>query len=204
MLTKRMVSSKIIRKFRYRSAEMHQFKLHLYDDVSLVAPTIQHANEMFEAVDCNRAHLRQFLDWVDMTTSVEDEQKFLKTILSLQAEGKAKLYFIYKANELIGTVDLHQFNEEGRFAEIGYWLVEKYTGQGIMTKVVKAICKIAFQDLALNKVTLRAEADNHASQQVAMKCGFRYVGTMEQHIYRKSKEAYVDLKYYELLKEKLT
>ncbi|MBI5975097.1 GNAT family N-acetyltransferase [Staphylococcus canis] len=180
---------------------MYHFKLTLFDDVSLVAPTLEHAPEIFKAIDQNRDHLKLYLDWVDHMQTIEDEYRFLKESLIKQAQGELKLYLLYQGEQLIGTIDLQNINRVDQNASVGYWLVANCTGRGIMTKAVRQLCRIAFQDLKLNKLLLRAEVNNYASQQVALRSGFRQVGILKKEVYRPSLDTFVDIKQYELLKE---
>lgn len=178
---------------------MHHFSLQVREDIKLVYPTLEHAEEIFEAMDQNRHHLSQYLDWIEGMETVEDETNFLQLTLEKQARGEAALFLIYKGAQFIGMIDLHQFNKEGHFAGVGYWLIESHTGNNIMTDVLNKVCDIAFNQLKLNKLKLKAEVDNIASNKVALKAGFQLVGTFSQEIFRPKYDTYVDINEYELL-----
>ncbi|UNB45927.1 GNAT family N-acetyltransferase [Staphylococcus coagulans] len=177
---------------------MHHFRLPIEGDVALVYPHIAYAEEILEVIQQNRGHLRRYLNWVDEVTTVEVERKFLEVMLTQVAKGEALLYLIFDENQFIGMVDLHAFDKEKRKAEVGYWLAEAKIKRGIVTRVVKKLCDIAFEDLTLNKLELRANVENKGSNRIAEKVGFRWVGVKRDDEY--IDHQYRDMNYYELLK----
>ena len=52
--------------------------LEVGDGITLETPTLDDSAELFAVIDTNRAHLRQWLPWLDGTNTVEDEVGFLK------------------------------------------------------------------------------------------------------------------------------
>ena len=177
---------------------MHYFKLPIDETYSLVKLDLTQADEVYEVVDRERAHLSTFLDWLSCVNSVEDELRFMKEMMTLEIENKARIYTIYEENQLIGTVDIHNIDTQNHTGEIGYWLSQHVTGQGVMTKVVRLLCDLAFNDLLLNRLEIRAQKENKASQRVAEKVGFRFIGEAREEIYRQGD--YVTIYHYELLK----
>ncbi len=177
---------------------MHHFRLPIEGDVALVYPHIAYAEEILEAIQQNSTHLSRYLKWVDDITTVEAERNFLEGVLTQVAKGEALLYLIFDEEQFIGMIDLHAFDKETRKAEVGYWLAEAYTKRGITTNAVKLLCDIAFEDLALNKLELRANVNNKGSNRVAEKVGFRWIGVKYEDEF--SNHQYEDINYYELLK----
>ena len=82
--------------------------------------------------------------------------------------------------------------------EIGYWLAKPYWGRGIMTAVVRAICRHAFDNLGLGKITAHVFSFNDASARVLEKCGFEQEGFLRQH-YLKDGQL-IDVKAYGLVR----
>ncbi|MEB7824472.1 GNAT family N-acetyltransferase [Staphylococcus chromogenes] len=177
---------------------MHYFKLPIDETYSLVKLELTHADEVYDVINRERAHLNAFLDWVPLINSVEDELRFLKKMMTLEIENKVRVYAIYEKNQLIGTVNIHNIDTQNHTGEIGYWLSQHVTGQGVMTKAVRLLCDLAFNDLLLNRLEIRAQKENKASQRVAEKVGFRFIGEAREEIYRQGD--YVTMYHYELLK----
>lgn len=177
---------------------MHQFRLPINEHIDFVYPTWAHALEIYQVIEENRAYLKRFLPWAE-TLSLEDEREFLRVTLEKVAQGTALLYLIYQGDQLIGMIDLHNWNQTVRKAEVGYWLSEASSGQGIMTAALEKYCDIAFTDLNVNKIALRANTENHGSNRVAEKVGFRFVGV--KHEEEIDEEQYISLNEYECLKK---
>jgi RimJ/RimL family protein N-acetyltransferase len=66
-------------------------------------------------------------------------------------------------------------------AEVGYWLAKPFWGQGIMTAVVQRLCRHAFDEFGLAKITAHVFSDNPASARVLAKCGFEEEGFLRKH-----------------------
>jgi [ribosomal protein S5]-alanine N-acetyltransferase len=104
------------------------------------------------------------------------------------------------ADRTIGGIGLEPPSEgQTHRAEIGYWLGEPYWGQAIVPAAVRAVCRHAFEDLELIKITATIFAFNMASIRVVEKCGFEFEGYLKQHYMRNGE--LVDAKAYALLKQ---
>jgi RimJ/RimL family protein N-acetyltransferase len=87
-----------------------------------------------------------------------------------------------------GAVVGTQGIEAGRFpvlreAETGSWLGRRWQGRGIGTEMRHAIVHLAFAGLGAEYVTSSAFEDNHSSQAVSRKVGYRPDGIM-RHVRR--------------------
>jgi RimJ/RimL family protein N-acetyltransferase len=66
-------------------------------------------------------------------------------------------------------------------AEVGYWLAKPFWGRGLMTAVVRRLCRHAFAEFGLAKITAHVSPHNPASARVLAKCGFREEGFLRKH-----------------------
>lgn len=69
-------------------------------------------------------------------------------------------------------------------AEIGYTLKIDSSSRGIMTEAVKQICKIAFEQLDIVRITAIVYNPNIASKRVLEKNGFVLEGVLKNGIYK--------------------
>jgi RimJ/RimL family protein N-acetyltransferase len=100
---------------------------------------------------------------------------------------------------LIGGIGLHRGEQwASHRTEIGYWLGRPYWGQGIMTQVVRAVIRHAFEQLALTKLTAAVYAFNHASARVLEKCGFVEEGLLHRDLLKDGQ--LIDLRLFGLLR----
>jgi [ribosomal protein S5]-alanine N-acetyltransferase len=72
-------------------------------------------------------------------------------------------------------------------AELGFWLAPEQWNKGLMTEAADAVVRCAFQTIGLHKVTVGCIAENVASRRVIEKLGFRYVGRLEDDVWRDGK-----------------
>ena len=81
--------------------------------------------------------------------------------------------------------DVHRKN-----AELGYWLAEKYWGQGIMPEAIRQIVEYAFSTFDINRIFARPYGNNPKSHRVLEKAGFLLEARFEKTIYKK--DEYLD------------
>ena len=87
--------------------------------------------------------------------------------------------------EVVGGIGLKKV--EGHKAEIGYWLAEKYWGQGIMTQAVKLVTGFGFKKLKLKRIYARAFSFNKASKRVLEKAGYKLEGILRKNTKKDNK-----------------
>ena len=102
----------------------------------------------------------------------------------LPNEGTQGLFRIIRVDgRCVGDVQIRC--KEGAYrrdADMGYVLLDKYKGQGVMTEAVGRICKQAFAALDILRISARIYAPNIASRRVLEKNGFQLEGTMRRAV----------------------
>jgi ribosomal-protein-serine acetyltransferase len=135
---------------------------------------------LFDLVDRNRPHLREWLVWVDDTRGHGEISDFVAQSIEQFARDDGYQAGIFVENQLVGAIGLHYINRHNLSTEIGYWLARGYTGRGIMTTAVRAVTSHAFTTWNLNRIEIRAAAGNARSRAVAERLGFSLEGTLRQ------------------------
>lgn len=77
-----------------------------------------------------------------------------------------------ETRKLIGAVGL--VGIKGTEAGMGYWIGEKYWGQGFCTEAAKALIEFCFNDLKLTSIEAEHLVLNPASGRVMQKAGMKY------------------------------
>lgn len=96
---------------------------------------------------------------------------------------------------LIGGIGFHlKYGLDSHRDEIGYWLAKPYWNKGIMTKVVKKICQVGFEDFNLVRIEAVVFESNTPSCKVLEKAGFGYEGLLKKYVLKDSK--YLDGKLF--------
>ncbi|MCB0367538.1 MAG: GNAT family N-acetyltransferase [Bdellovibrionaceae bacterium] len=149
--------------------------------VALRRHSLETAQTMFEYVDSDRARLGEFLPWVEYTQTLEDEIGYIKMTHEKWAEGTLFDYSIFKlgSGEYIGNVGLHSISWENAKCEIGYWILGKFEGQGLMSAAVQALETICFQ-IGFNRVEIRCSSLNLKSAGVPRRLDYHLDGTLRE------------------------
>ena len=95
--------------------------------------------------------------------------------------------------ELAGVQALHtEHYAVTRTAETGSWLGQRFQGRGLGTRMRRAVCAFAFDELGAVQLTSGAFLDNPASRAVSAKVGYRPNGL--QRLQRRPGEVAVNQK----------
>ena len=116
--------------------------------------------------------------------SVEHSLNIIKTVFA-----KKETYAITLDEIPIGSVALlihpdgnHYWGEGS--AELGYWIAEKYWGQGLVVEASKRIIEHAFDDLGIEQIYASYRIENTQSKRVLEKLGFKYYTELENTNYQ--------------------
>ena len=106
-----------------------------------------------------------------------------------------------ETNRVIGSIGFiaDVFRPGINSRELGYSLAEEYWGRGLMTEAVRCVIKYAFEDLALDVLSITTRPDNPKSRRVIEKCGFSYEGE-HRHAYKIYDGSIYDILCYSMLR----
>ncbi|MBE4909817.1 GNAT family N-acetyltransferase [Bacillus luteolus] len=150
------------------------------EELSLKLIDLNDGARIYELTDQSRAYLREWLPWLDYTTKPEDTNEFIKMSISGFADRKSVTTVILFKGVIVGVAGFNSINWSNKTAQIGYWLGKEYQGNGIMTKVTKALVEYAFNELKLNKVEIRVATENIKSRSIPERLGFINEGCIRQ------------------------
>lgn len=85
--------------------------------------------------------------------------------------------------------------------EIGYTLASEYRGQGVVTEAVNLLVRYLFNSTLVNRLEIRMDTRNQASERVAIKCGFNKEGVSRGANFVRGK--HVDMNLYALLRDEV-
>ena len=156
-----------------------------------------YALSIFEMVNQNRAYLRQWLSFVDKMETVVFAENFVQGTMQCNQAGMEYAFVIMQENKAVGRIGVYKIDRQNNIVEIGYWLIESAQGKGIITIACKAMIRICFEDILLNRIEIKCGTDNNKSQAIPINLGFTPEGTIMQGELLHDK--YVDLYLYSLL-----
>ena len=111
---------------------------------------------------------------------------------------KAYWFGIWLRETLVGQIQIKNLDWSVPKGEIAYLLDREAEGRGYMTETFEAILRVAFGELGLGKLFLRAIVGNERSAWLARKFGFTREGVLREEFATLDGRR-VDLEYYGLL-----
>jgi len=132
------------------------------------------------------AELRPWMPWAQTAPTVDESELHAR-----RAQAKFRLredlvMFIFerlpgdREGALLGGSGLHRMDWAARSFEIGYWRRTGHTQRGVITEIVRALSRMAFDTLAARRVEIRMDTNNLASRRVAERAGFTFEGVRRQ------------------------
>ncbi len=151
------------------------FELEIDENLKLRQLIPDEANLIFSIVDSEREYLGKWLPWVKTTQTPEDSKDFIESIIEKRQEGSEFGFGIIVNDQPKGHISLMHVSD-GKGPEIGYWISSQESGKGITSKAARTVTEFGFKTLGLDKITIRADHRNIASNKVAEKLGYILTG----------------------------
>jgi ribosomal-protein-serine acetyltransferase len=146
------------------------------EDLWLRAPELSDAPELFALTDTNRSHLRTWLPWLDKTQTVAATEGFIRFTQAEAANGRGWHLAVIEQGQMVGMCGYNRIEPENRLAHIGYWLAERASGRGVMSRAVAALVAHGFAERKLHRQVICCATGNARSATVAERNGFRFEG----------------------------
>ena len=141
------------------------------------------ARELFQVIGGNRDHLRKWLQWINLTTEVENSRKFIASAREKIKLGTGLQLCIERNGRLIREIDftiIDRTDQTDQHAMIGYWLIAGAQGKGVVTRGCRKLIDYGFDCLELDRVVLRASRANTRSRGIPARLGFQRVGVTKK------------------------
>ena len=78
----------------------------------------------------------------------------------------------------LGAGGLNNLSQEHKKAEVGFWLLPEFWGQGLMSEAVPLICQYGFEQLRLHRIEGFVESENCHCKRTMATLDFQHEGTM--------------------------
>jgi [ribosomal protein S5]-alanine N-acetyltransferase len=103
------------------------------------------------------------------------------------SQGTDYSFFIFRTahgrDELVGGITLSNIRRRAaQFVTLGYWMGQRFAGQGLMTEAVGVTLPFVFSTLGLHRIQAACLPHNVASRRVLEKNGFREEGFAEKYL----------------------
>src|SRR5580658_2772045 len=120
----------------------------------------------------------------DTFTSLAQAQALAERTAAQFRQGEAVRWGLVPrgGGRIIGTCGYTRWNQENRFAVIGYDLASAYWRRGLMTEAVTAVLRFGFGRMTLNRVEATVHAGNTATAELLSRLGFTCEGRLRGRV----------------------
>ena len=175
---------------------MSPLPIDLGDGALLRRLTLDDAEDIFACVDANRDRLDPWMPWAPLTRTPEDQRTWLRSVLANDDDLEGIGLFI--EDRYAGGIGL-TLGSFRIWSELGYWIDAAYEGKGLITRACSALIDLAFNELGVHRVTIRAGVGNMRSRAIPERLGFTLEGVHRGE--GKGIAGFHDLAVYGLLKD---
>jgi len=118
--------------------------------------------------------INKYLDR-QISSTIDDARNFINKVNENINKGDSLYWAITLSdnNILVGTVCLFGFSDDNYKCEIGYELLTKFQGQGIMKEAVEKVIDYAFNTIKVKKIEAFLHRRNQSSIKLLEKFSFR-------------------------------
>ncbi|MDQ0879425.1 GNAT family N-acetyltransferase [Peribacillus sp. V2I11] len=162
--------------------------------------TIEDAGDMFKYLSDTDVVKPMGLDPCQTVNDVGDEIKWYESIFQ-EGSGIRWGITLKDSRRVIGSCGFLNMVTKHHRAEIGYELSKGHWGKGIASEALEAVVMYGYRHFHLERIQALIEPDNHPSQKLVEKQGFRREGLLRHYEYTCGK--FDDLYMYSLIKEDL-
>lgn len=152
--------------------------------------TVKNAVALFSVIDENREFLGEWLSWIEHTQRLEDSLKYLFEKETETDEGKKVEYAIFIEDEYVGHISFFDVDMENKSAEMGFWLSEKFCGNGYMSEAVQLLEKEFFKRFGMNRLVLKCDELNRNSISLAKRNHYKLEGRHKEEKYDKRTKSF--------------
>jgi RimJ/RimL family protein N-acetyltransferase len=130
-------------------------------------------------------HLRPWMPWATTEYTLEEAEARCRRLAASYLLNEDFTLGVWIGEELVGGTGFHlrEGPLEWRNAEIGMWIRANYAGQGLGTRVLKAMLKWGFETWGWERLSWRCDTRNIASARLAQKNGLQLEGTLRSNTF---------------------
>lgn len=131
--------------------------------------------------------LHRLMPWAKTKPTVEESEEYVRQaaanwILKKDEEPYLPLFIFDKiSNDFIGGTGFHHINWEVPCLEIGYWIREHYSGQGLMTEAVNALTRYAIIQMGVKRIEIRCDINNIRSKKIPESLAYYLEATLKSN-----------------------
>ncbi len=175
----------------------------LADDVVLLRPWGEEGDVEAITAACNDGAIAEFLDQIPSPYTEDDARQYIAGTRAGWADGTMTNFAIVLDGRAVGSIGVRWLDADQGIAEVGYWVAPEARGRGVCTRALKLVARWALEQPGSERLQLRADVENAASNRVAENAGFMREGVLRSSRYNARLGRRVDFAMYSLLRNEV-
>ena len=159
----------------------------------------QNADALFQIIDANREHIRQWHPWVDAIRTTMAVERAIINWQQQYTNNRGFYAGVWHQGNFCGVINHLTVDWANRWTAFGYWLDAGHQGKGIMTACCRTLIDHSFNVWKLNRITIECATENTRSRAIPERLGFKLEGISRQIEW--VHDRFVDHAIYSLLRE---
>ena len=148
------------------------FPMEISENIFLGELSFEQTESYFQIVQDNRTYFRQWLSWVDTCSTVEGTVSLIEGMLEEERERIALRLTLLAGYQAIGGIWVYSIDWEVKSCKLGYWVVPKYQGRGLITLGCEKVISLLFKRMGMQYIMIECSLENIRSQLIAQRLGF--------------------------------
>jgi RimJ/RimL family protein N-acetyltransferase len=153
-----------------------------------------------EAIDGD-PEITRWLEMIPQPYSAADARAYVRMTREAWSKGAGGAFAVLdaEAGGIVGSMGIRVDDPEHGVAEVGYWARRDARGRGYVTRALLLVARWALEEVRVERLQLRADLENVASQRVAERAGFRREGVLRSARYNPRQGRRMDWVMFSLL-----
>ncbi|XMB66237.1 GNAT family N-acetyltransferase [Mycoplasmatota bacterium zrk1] len=139
----------------------------------------EHDLDFFLGLEQNDFYIKYERDTIP--SDEEIKEKFDGILINLESDKYSRFLITGSDGKQMGTVVLWRINEKINEWEIGWGILQKFTGLGYVTEAARRVIQFAFETLKIHRVVALCHANNTPSENIMKRIGMQKEGTFRDN-----------------------
>ncbi len=152
------------------------------------------------AAACAEDEIAWWMHLIPQPYTENDAHDYIASVEAAWRDGTGGTFAVLDEHgEIAGSIGMRVIDPLNDVVEVGYWAAAPARGRGLTTRALRLICAWLFDVVGAQRIQLRADVLNIASQRVAQKAGFVREGTLRSSAFNERQARRIDYAVYSLL-----
>ncbi len=129
--------------------------------------------------------LHKFMLWANVKPTLEESEEVVRReaanwIFKKKEDPELMLFILDKeSNDFVGATGFHGIDWDVPCVETGYWVRQKYVGNGLITEAINALTRYAFEVMRVKRIAITCDIENERSKKVPERLGYMLESVMK-------------------------